>query len=94
MSSGAEQVVEAIVSRQRDLIGGVALKLASGIDGLDVADDGSVTISGDDIETIERVVVTFSKFSGPLGIRMCFDAAEPVLGRHPELQVPSFKGMQ
>lgn len=88
-----EAVAAAIIEGQRALMGHVALKLAEKVPNLSVDDAGAPKITGDGSQTVDALVREYSSITGPLGVRMCFNAAKPVLDRHGEVSIPSFAGL-
>lgn len=85
-----DEVATAIITGQKQVIGPVAIALARKVDGLDVTDDGTATIRGDGVKAIESLVREYSALTGQLGVRMCFNAAQPALRQHPSVEIPSF----
>jgi hypothetical protein len=90
MASASEMVAQAIIEGQAKLVGGVAYAIANRVNGVTVDQGGVPTLSGDDIDAIDRLVKEYSSLTGPLGVRLCHEAAAPVLKAHPELQIPAF----
>lgn len=55
-----EALIEDLVSSQADIIGREAINVARGIDGLEVAEDGSVErITGDRVGVVEALVSAY-----------------------------------
>lgn len=91
VAAGHDEIASAIVTGQYKVMGAVAIKLASKALGRDVADSTPVTVTGVGVDDIERLIKEYSSITGPLGVRMCFSAAQPALKKHPDVEVPSFK---
>lgn len=85
-----DDIASAIIIGQRTLIGPVAITLASKVPGVSVGDEGRASVSGDGATVIDALVREYSTLTGPLGVRMCFQAAKSELSRHPEVSIPSF----
>lgn len=55
-----DALIEDLVSSQADIIGREAINVARGIDGLDVADDGSIErVDGEPIAVVEELVSAY-----------------------------------
>lgn len=60
MTVSYEALVEAMISSQADIIGKEAVNIAREIDGLEVADDGSVDrIDGDAVAVVDALVSAY-----------------------------------
>jgi hypothetical protein len=88
--AGYDDVATAIVQGQRKMVGQVAIQLAQKAPGVSVDAEGNATITGDGAAAIDALVKEYSAITGQLGVRMCYQAAEPALKRHPDVTVPSF----
>jgi hypothetical protein len=62
--------------------------------GVEVSENGGITISGDPIMAIEGLVKEYSQLTGPLGIRMCYNSARDILESSGDLDIPSFRSIR
>jgi hypothetical protein len=88
-----EQAATAIIQGQVAIMGSAAERLVARVSGLEYL-NGTARLTGDGIHVLEALVREFSGVSGPLGARMCFASAQPVLSKHPEIKIPSFSRFQ
>lgn len=84
------EIATAIIRGQQKVMGKVAVSMAAKVLGKDVPEDGTVDIGDQGVEAIEGLVTEFSSITGPLGVRMCYTTAKPVLDAHPDVSIPSF----
>lgn len=89
-----EDIAAAIVSAQRGIVGDVAYSLGRRVTGLEIADDGRISIVGNGPQVVTALVNEYSAITGPLGVRMCFNAAQPVMDRHGVRDIPAFASLQ
>lgn len=55
-----EALIEDLVAAQADIFGAEAVEMARGVDGLEVADDGSVErLRGDGVEVVDELVSVY-----------------------------------
>ena len=60
MSVSYEALIEDMIAAQADIFGAEAVEMARGIDGLEVADDGSVErLRGDGVEVVDELVSVY-----------------------------------
>lgn len=90
MMAALDAVASAIIEGQRAVMGPVAVNLAQRVPGITIDAGGDVSVAGDGITAIEHLVQQYSSVTGKLGVRMCFQAARPVLDRYPDVAIPSF----
>lgn len=88
-----EAVAAAIIEAQRALMGHVAIKLAEKVPSISFDDAGTPSINGDGVSAVDALVREYSSITGPLGVRMCFNAAKPVLDQHADVKIPSFTSL-
>jgi hypothetical protein len=80
MNSYAEIVV-AIINEQFNVIGPVAVERAQSVSGLTVQwGSKSVTIEGDPLEVIDRLVLQYKELFGQISVEVCREAALHVSG--------------
>lgn len=65
-------LIEAAIKRETDILGqGYAVKTARGVDGVEVADDGSVeSVSGDGKDLLEAVVEAYKEECGQAAVTL------------------------
>jgi len=85
-----EQIATAIVDGQAKIMGVIALTMAAKVPGLTYVQGAGVRISGDGLDTLEKLVGEFAAVTGPLGARMCYMSAKPLLDRYPGVKVVAF----
>ena len=90
MAAEHEQIATAIVEGQAKIMGAVAYTMAQKVPGLAYAQGTGAKISGDGISTLDKLVGEFAAVTGPLGARMCYMSARPVLDKYPAVKVPAF----
>jgi hypothetical protein len=92
--SAHDEIATAIVAGQHKVMGKVALTLASRATGHDLGTDlTTMNIDGATVDTIEKLIAEYSSVTGPLGVRMCRQAAAEALSRHPDVTIPSFHSL-
>jgi hypothetical protein len=89
MTSPAQEVADLIIQGQTRVVGDAAFKLAGRVRGLKVKAGEPPQIDGSEIEVLDRLVRQYSAITGPIGARICYMSAVPVLRQHPELQIPA-----
>lgn len=90
MAAPYDEIATAIVQGQSKVMGaGAACDVARGVAGTTVAADGATTVAAG-ATTIDSMVQKYTDVSGPLGGRICFMAAKPVLTQNPGVSIPSF----
>jgi hypothetical protein len=85
----AVEAASRIIRGQKKVVGDAAYKLASRVHGLNVHKDGTVTLQGDEIEILDQLVREYSAITGPIGARICYMAAAPILRQNPDLKIPA-----
>lgn len=89
MAAPFDDIATAIIQGQGKVMGPAAAQdTARGVAGITVSPDGGAIALG--APTIDALVKKFSAVSGPLGERICFMAAKPVLDRNPGVSIPAF----
>jgi hypothetical protein len=89
-----EMVAESIILGQQRIMGDVAYSLAGRVKGLCAEPGQPVTIDGEGPDVIDDLVSQYAVVSGPLGVRMCFGAAQKILLANPDLSVPVFASLR
>ena len=90
MAAPYDDIATAIVQGQSKVMGaGAACDVARGVPGTTVGADGTTSVAAG-AGTIDAMVKKFTDVSGPLGERICFMAAKPVLTQNPGVTIPSF----
>jgi hypothetical protein len=90
MSSPHEEIASAIVKGQMAVMGDVAIAMAKRVSGVEISAAGDVTLNGDAAQLVNAIVGEYSSVTGPLGVRMCFNAARPALSRHADVTIDAF----
>ena len=82
------QMAEKIIKEQEVIIGPVAFEQARRVDGLEVADSGSVKISGSAKEVLKHLVEQYEKLFGSRSMEVCKEAVRSIISKAPKDQVP------
>ena len=82
------QMAEKIIKEQEVIIGPVAFEQARKVDGLEVADSGSVKISGSAKDVLKHLVEQYEKLFGRTSIEVCREAVKSIISQAPKDQVP------
>ena len=82
-----EALIEDLVAAQADIFGAEAIEMARGVDGLEVADDGSVErLRGDGVEVVDELVSVYVADLGGAATVTLKSAAE---GHEDRLALPA-----
>ena len=84
-------LIEEIIRKQASVMGiSVAVRRASNVAGLTIAEDGTVKeLQQNAIPVLERLVDQYKALSGAMGVELCKQAASMFRQTHPEMLLPS-----
>ncbi|MBC7643658.1 MAG: hypothetical protein H7123_00935 [Thermoleophilia bacterium] len=90
MAAEHDQIATAIIDGQAKIMGPVAYTMAAKVPGLTYAPGAGAKIVGDGGAALEKLVGEFAGVTGPLGARMCYMSAKPLLDKNPGVKVKAF----
>lgn len=83
------QIATKIIEQQQNIIGPIAVEQAKAVDGLHVNwDKHEVSVSGDKIEVINKLVEQYKELFGKISVEVCRDAASKLLPQLPAGEQP------
>jgi len=85
-----EAVANAIIEGQVKIMGPAAQSIAGKIAGLTYAPGTGAKIAGAGATVVDALVKEYSNVTGPLGARLCYMSAQPILSKNPDMKIASF----
>ncbi|MBX4197143.1 hypothetical protein KW801_01125 [Candidatus Saccharibacteria bacterium] len=83
------EIVERIIKQQETIIGPVAIEQAAHIPNLELDwENHKVTVKADGAKVIDRLVQQYKELFGKISVEVCREAAEPLIKKLPEGQLP------
>jgi len=83
------QLAEKIIKEQELIIGPVAYEQARKVEGLEVANSGSVKITGNAKDVLKRLVEQYEKLFGRTSIEVCKEAVRSVKSQFSKDDLPA-----
>ena len=83
-----EKVIITIVNQTNQIIGPVAIVQANNVKGLKVTAAGDISIKGDPVEKIRKLIKAYEILIGPVAITIAKRGITPILEKNPKLKIP------
>lgn len=81
------EAAEKIIREQRNIVGPLAVEQAEQVEGLKL-DGERVSLSGNQMDTLERLVEVYRELFGQTSVEVCKDATRSVFSRLHKEEVP------
>lgn len=87
----ATQLIKAIVEHQMEIVGPLAIEQANKVSGIQVSGDlQSVSVSGEVIDTLKKLVDQYEELFGQASVEVCKDAIKEILPQLSQRDLPDF----